>query len=77
MKLAIRKEEGVIPLSGFHYMLFPMALSTEVQAEMFKLMGYIVVEVEQDVGERLIQQAGNAIRHQVEVALICERNPRG
>lgn len=72
MKLAIRKEEGSIPLSGFHYMVHPVRLS-EGEAQLFDLIGYIVVEVEDDLGVRLLNEAGAALRHQVEVALLTEK----
>lgn len=71
MKLAIKKDEGSIPGAGYHYMLHPFRLP-EAEAPLWAAMGYQVVEVDQERGERLLAEAGAALRHQVEVAFLCE-----
>lgn len=72
MKLAIRKEESSIPGAGFHYFLYPMAMENDVQAKFFEMMGHLVVEVSEDEGRRLIQDAGKALHHQVEIAFMAD-----
>jgi hypothetical protein len=73
VKLAVRKEEGTIPGSGYHYFLYPIEMENDAQAEVFRMMGHIVIEVADDVGARLIREAAAALFHQVEVAWLAEK----
>lgn len=73
MKLAVRKEPGSIPGSGFHYMLHPFIMQSDVEAAIFDSMGYHIIEVETDKGERLLKQAQAALNHQIEIAVITEQ----
>jgi hypothetical protein len=72
MKLAIKKDEGSIPGGGFHYMLHPFEVQDR-EADFWKAIGYVVVDVSEEKGKRLLQEAGEALRHQVEVAFLCEQ----
>jgi len=72
MLLAVMKAEGHIPGGGYHYMLHPIALNNVEESKIFKLMGYIILEVPDEKGKRLIIEANNAIIHQVEVARLTE-----
>lgn len=72
MKLAIRKDEGSIPGGGFHYMLHPFAVEEGCEG-FWRVIGYVVVDVPDPEGQRLLKQAGEALRHQVEVAFLCEK----
>lgn len=72
MKLAVKKDEGSIPGCGFHYMLHPFPFEDEKQAELWGLMGYHIVEVEAEKGERLLREARDALRHQIEVAFLVD-----
>lgn len=71
MKLAVKREMGSVPGSGYHYMLHPISVDREW--ELFELMGYIVFDVDDEKGTRLLKSAGAAIRFQVEVAVLAER----
>lgn len=71
MKLAVRKEPGAIPGSGFHYMLVPKILE-ESEVPIWEQMGHIVIEVQEHHGQRLLLQAGAALHHQMEVAFLTE-----
>lgn len=72
MKLAIKKDEGSIPGGGFHYMLHPFRIPDE-EAPLWSAIGYQVVGVGEEKGQRLLKEAGDALRHQVEVAFLYER----
>lgn len=72
MKLAVRKEPGSVPGGGFHYMLFPMKMESDAQCEIFKLMGHIIIEVAEEIGEALLQAAIAALNHQIQVAVLTD-----
>lgn len=72
IKLAVRKEPGIIPGSGFHYMLFPMAMQHDFEAACFQQMGYIVIEVPETEGKALLEAGRAALRHQMEIAVIAD-----
>lgn len=72
MKLAVRKETGEIPGSGFHYFLLPIKLESDFQAAAFEQMGHIIIEVDADKAEALLDQARLALRHQIEIAHLAE-----
>jgi len=72
VKLAIRKEEGRIPGGGFHYFLAPHQELGEQDARLWAALGWIVVEVDQARGERLLSEAGGALRHQFEIARLAD-----
>ncbi len=73
MKLAVRKEPGIVPGSGFHYMLFPMKMDENgMESEFFRLMGYVIVDVEDARGEELLAQGRAALKHQVEIAYLTD-----
>lgn len=77
MKLAVKKEPGAIPGSGFHYMTFPMAMGEMgTVPEFFELMGYIIIEVPDERGKELLEQARAALKHQVEIAYIADKAER-
>lgn len=72
MKLAIRKEPGFIPGSGFHYMLHPLPMKSNTEAALFQMTGHIVIEVSEDDGNRLIAQGTSALNHQIEIAILTD-----
>jgi hypothetical protein len=69
--LAVRKEEGRIPGGGFHYLTHPIAIP-EVEIMLWNLMGYELIEVDDEKGTRLLKEATVALRHQVEVAYLID-----
>lgn len=72
MKLAVRKEEGSVPGGGFHYLLHPIAMKSDAEGEIFRLMGHVLIEVEEARGEQLLGEARAALRHQVDVAYLVD-----
>lgn len=68
MKLAVKKEPGRVPGTGYNYFLFPMI----PDLNFLELMGYIIIEVPVVVGERLLKEAGEALRHQCEIAVYAD-----
>lgn len=72
MKIAIRKEEGGIPGSGYHYMAHPIPMRDEFEANCFKLMGHIIIEVPDNKGEQLLMAAKAALAHQLEIAVFAD-----
>ncbi len=74
MKLAVRREPGHIPGSGFHYMLFPMPMNANLmEPAFFELMGYIIIDVDEARGLELISEARAALKHQIEVAILTDK----
>lgn len=72
MKLAVKKDGGELQgLGGYHYMLHPIPMD-DMQAELFSLMGYKIIEIEDAKGTRLVAEAVAALRHQVEVAYLVD-----
>jgi hypothetical protein len=74
VKLAVRKMEGSIPGGGFHYLLHPFEVP-EREAPLWSGMGYELVDVEDTKGERLLGEAREALRHQLEVAYLVDGPP--
>jgi len=73
MKLAVRKDtSGTVPMGGFHYMLHPLKMDTGFEANLYQMMGYITIEVEQEKGQQLLEAAREALAHQMEVAILTE-----
>lgn len=72
MKLAVKKEPGSIPLAGYHYYVIPIELSDD-QAALFELTGHIIIEIENTVGQRIVEDACKALRHQCEIANFAEK----
>ncbi len=73
MKLAVMKDtSGRVPMGGFHYMLMPIKLEDDMQAEIYKLMGHIIIEVPDEKGEQLIKAACATLQHQLEVAVFAD-----
>lgn len=72
MKLAINKRPDYIPTAGFHYMLHPMAMRDEQEANIFGVMGYIIIEVPENKGDQLLRSARLALAHQVEIAVFAD-----
>lgn len=72
VKLAVRKEEGRIPGGGFHYMLHPMIMESDFEAECFERMGHVIIEVPKEKGEQLVKAACAALAHQMEVAVFTD-----
>lgn len=73
MKLAVRKDASSnVPAGGFHYMLHPQAMAGDMGAAVYEQMGYIIIEVPDEVGTRLIAGAVEALKHQVQVACLAE-----
>lgn len=71
--LAVRKDQGSVIGGGFHYMLHPIELKDEFEAECFQMMGHDVFLVKKSIGERLLKSAREALRHQIEVATLTEQ----
>ncbi len=73
IEIAVKKEPGHLPGGGFHYMTFPMAMGEHgMDARAFRMMGYIIVEVDKSVGLRLLEQARAALQHQLEIAVLAD-----
>jgi hypothetical protein len=72
MKLAVKKEPGIIPGSGFHYMLHPMAMQSDQEAAVFELMGHIILDVSEDQGKPYLEEARKALNHQVKIAFLTD-----
>lgn len=72
MKLAVRKDEGSVPGGGFHYFLHPIEMQSNVEAQLFGVMGYVLIEVEEERGKALLTEAREALRHQVDVAYLVD-----
>jgi hypothetical protein len=72
MKLAVRKDVGSVPGGGFHYMLHPMKMQSDQEAEIFNLMGHTIIEVDEERGEGLLKSAIAALNHQIDVACLTE-----
>lgn len=70
--VAIRKDEGSIPGSGFHYMMMPMKMESPFQAYTYSRMGFKILELEDDIAERLLKESNAALVHQIEVANFTE-----
>lgn len=73
IKLAVNKMPGHIPGGGFHYLLHPIAMMSDQEAEIFKLMGYVIIEVPGEKATELLKEANAALKHQVEVAILTEQ----
>lgn len=72
MFLAIKKEEGSIKGAGFHFMMHPFRMNGREQVDIYKLMGYHIVQVPDERGEKLLEDAKVALSHQVEVAFLVD-----
>lgn len=72
MKIAVRKEEGRMPGGGFHYMTHPIPMTDDFEAECFRQMGHVVIEVPDPKGQQLIQSAKQALLHQLEIAVFVD-----
>lgn len=72
-KLAVRKEECILPGSGFYYRLHPLKMEHDMQAAVFQQMGYIIISVDDKKAERLLESAREALGHEVEVAWLTEK----
>jgi hypothetical protein len=75
MKLAVmygKDTSGKVPMGGYHYMLMPVKLENEQQAQIYEMMGHIIIEVPDNKGEQLIKAACAAISHQLEVAVFAD-----
>lgn len=72
MLLAVRKDEGSVPGGGFHYMLHPIEIASPREADLWRLMRYEIVEVEDERGKQLLADSRAALKHQVEVAFLVD-----
>lgn len=76
VKLAVMKAQGEIVGAGFHYMVFPQPMDADpelhLHSDIFALMGWIIIEVEAEKAERILDDARAALKHQIEVAHLCE-----
>jgi len=73
MKLAVMKDSsGKFPMGGFHYNVIPMAMQDDLSIWTYEKMGHIIIEVDDETGKRLLKEAGAALRHQVEVAILTD-----
>ena len=72
MRIAVKKDEGSVPGGVFHYMLHPNAMATDGEAAIFHAIGYHVLSVNNLTGERLLKEARETMRHQVEIAYLTE-----
>lgn len=73
MKLAVKKDGGELQgLGGYHYMLVPFPMEDDKHAELWALMGHEIVEIDDQNGARLLRDAREALRHQVEVAYLVD-----
>jgi len=72
MRLAIKRECGHIPLSGYHYQLHAFPIRCNEEAAAFSCLGYMIAEVEELRGERLLDEARHALTLQAELMLLDE-----
>jgi len=73
MKLGVMKMPGHIPGAGYHYKLFPKALS-ERECVIWAQMGYIIIDVQNETqADRLLEEAQLSLRHEVEIAALVEK----
>jgi len=70
--LAVKKDEGSVPMGGFHYMLHPIEMRSPEEAQIFQFMGYVIVEVDAAWGKKLVAEAHAALAHQVQVAVLVD-----
>lgn len=74
MKLAVRKDtSGTVPMGGYYYMLHPFEMESVFQEKTFKQMGHLIIEVDDKEGARLLKEAAAALNHQIEVAILTEK----
>lgn len=73
MKIAVKKEVGSVPGGGFHYMLHPIKMQGDFEAQIYEQIGYIVFDVIDSEGERMLLEAGSALKAQLEVAYATEK----
>jgi len=72
MRLAIKREAGEIPLCGYHYHLHPFVIRCDQEAAAFASIGYMIVEVEELRGERLLDEAKHYLALQAELLVLDE-----
>lgn len=73
MLLAIKKDSHTsVPLGGFCYQLATFPMDSEKHAAVWRLMGWQIVEVDEATGHRLLIEASQALRHQVEIAWLVD-----
>lgn len=68
MKLAVRKDEGSVPGGGYHYNVHPMKMRDDFEAAVYQQMGYVIIDIHDHDGTKLITDARLALKHQLEVA---------
>ena len=72
MKLAIKKRADILP-DNFHYFLHPIPFQNDFEPQLFSQMGYIIVDVDDETGNRMLEESRSSLRHQLEVAHLAER----
>jgi hypothetical protein len=72
MRLAIKREAGEIPLSGYYYALHPFVIRCDEEAVAFTSIGYTIIEIDERRGERLLDEARNALALQAELLMLDE-----
>lgn len=72
MRLAVKKDPGSVVGGGFHYMLHPIAMRDLFEEGVYRQMGYIILQVDDQKGERMLAEASKALCHQLEVAEVTE-----
>lgn len=70
MKIAVMKRPDPMYGVGFNYHTFPKAMEHDFETECFRLMGYTIVEVEDEVGEHILCEARISIKHQCQIAVL-------
>ncbi len=73
MRLAVRKSDG---FGGSQYALHIEKMSDRFMCEAYERMGYVIVDIEENQGRRLLMQMMEAIRLQCELASITEKTLR-
>lgn len=73
MILAVRKAMGRNP-TGVFFVLHPVPMQSDEQISLFRSMYYVMIQVSEDEGKRLINDALKSLAHKNELVIICQTN---
>jgi hypothetical protein len=75
--IAIKREPGRIPESGFYHVLYPIPVESDAQAHSLVMNGYKIIDLDPRIAENLLREACVAHNHQVHLAAIIEEALKG
>ncbi len=58
-------------------MLHPMEIASAPECAFYEQIGYVVIEVPQAIGVKLLEEARAALQHQCHVAILTEAALKG